>query len=150
MKMKLINYKGKEETVKLYSPFLSAFRITSKFGIRAGKEHRGFDIVPINVEDTLIHSVGWAVLERIDYQRLGAGNYFVWKSLWYPKNEVIYKYFHLKQLPVIENDYIANGKECINGIMGNTGHSKGAHLHFEIWIDGKPINPEKVEWIVTK
>lgn len=51
-------------------------------------------------------------------------------------------YSHLKygSVKVKTGDFIKKGKEI--GYMGNTGHSKGAHLHFEIINkEGKKINP---------
>lgn len=51
-------------------------------------------------------------------------------------------YAHLKygSVKVKKGDFIKKGKEI--GYMGNTGHSKGAHLHFEILDSkGNKINP---------
>ena len=39
-------------------------------------------------------------------------------------------------------DYVDAGEPV--SIVGNSGeHSTGPHLHFELWHNGYPINPEK-------
>lgn len=48
-------------------------------------------------------------------------------------------YAHLKGFNVKEGERVKKGQ--IIGYVGNTGVSKGFHLHFEIHKDGKPVNP---------
>ena len=36
-------------------------------------------------------------------------------------------------------DYV--GENAVIGKMGNTGRSAGAHLHYEIQVNGKSVNP---------
>ena len=50
-------------------------------------------------------------------------------------------YAHLGDVRVRQGQYVEKGQDL--GIMGNTGNSYGAHLHFEVWNkQNSRINPE--------
>ncbi|MBL18779.1 MAG: hypothetical protein CMC82_02975 [Flavobacteriaceae bacterium] len=48
-------------------------------------------------------------------------------------------YAHLSRITVRVGDYV--GENMVIGKMGNTGRSAGAHLHYEIQVDGKSVDP---------
>jgi murein DD-endopeptidase MepM/ murein hydrolase activator NlpD len=50
-------------------------------------------------------------------------------------------YGHLKSISVREGQIVEKGDKV--GVMGNTGHSTGTHLHFEIQRNGVAQNPLK-------
>lgn len=55
----------------------------------------------------------------------------------------ISKYMHCNQLLKKEGDIVLQGE--LIALSGNSGiETTGPHLHFEIWKDGKPIDPKKV------
>jgi murein DD-endopeptidase MepM/ murein hydrolase activator NlpD len=52
-------------------------------------------------------------------------------------------YMHLQDMLVAEGDQVEPGQLIAH--IGNTGRSNGPHLHFEIDINGTPVNP--VTWL---
>lgn len=50
------------------------------------------------------------------------------------------RYGHLSRFHVKEGDVIRQGQ--VIGGMGSTGRSTGTHLHFEVRVDGKALNPQ--------
>ncbi|MDA7766591.1 M23 family metallopeptidase [Alphaproteobacteria bacterium] len=54
---------------------------------------------------------------------------------------IVTTYAHLARITVKLGDYI--GENHVIGKMGNTGRSAGAHLHYEIRINNKSIDPVK-------
>ncbi|MDI1326945.1 MAG: M23 family metallopeptidase [Brevundimonas sp.] len=51
------------------------------------------------------------------------------------------RYAHLNATAVTPGQRIALGQRV--GAMGTTGRSTGVHLHYEVWMDGRPQNPAR-------
>ncbi|HEC00879.1 MAG TPA: M23 family metallopeptidase [Sphingomonadales bacterium] len=52
------------------------------------------------------------------------------------------RYGHLSKILVKKGDKVTLEQKI--GLMGSTGRSTSPHLHYEIWFNGKPINPQKI------
>jgi murein DD-endopeptidase MepM/ murein hydrolase activator NlpD len=50
------------------------------------------------------------------------------------------RYAHLSRALVRVGDRVQTGRKV--GIMGRTGRATGHHLHYEIRVDGRPLNPK--------
>ncbi|MFZ1519146.1 MAG: M23 family metallopeptidase [Ignavibacteriaceae bacterium] len=59
------------------------------------------------------------------------------------QDNFVTKYLHCSLLIKKEGDFVSQGE--LIALSGNSGtESTGPHLHFEIWENGKPLNPEEV------
>ena len=95
--------------------------------------HTGIDVA--NVLNTEIKSAtGGTVVSAQQMDKYYGNNIEI------ENNGVIFKYAHLNQINVNEGDVIKQGD--IIGLMGSTGMSTGSHLHFEIKINGRSVDPE--------
>lgn len=110
-------------------------RITSDFGWRRWRYHYGID-VGLNVGDT-IAAVFDGVVRIAKYSK-SYGYTVVVRH--YNGLETLYA--HLSKLLVVPNQEVKSGE--IIALGGNTGHSSGPHLHFEIRYLGGPINPNEI------
>ncbi|MBR6720061.1 MAG: peptidoglycan DD-metalloendopeptidase family protein [Clostridia bacterium] len=107
--------------------------LTSPFGPRWGRMHKGIDIAattgtPMYAADggEVIYSgwmSGYGYLVQIDH-----------------KNGYTTYYAHCSTLHVNVGDKVAKGDLIAD--MGSTGNSTGPHLHFEIRLDNVPMDPE--------
>jgi murein DD-endopeptidase MepM/ murein hydrolase activator NlpD len=51
------------------------------------------------------------------------------------------RYGHLAAISVRVGQRVVLGERL--GGMGSTGRSTGTHLHYEVWLNGRPMNPER-------
>ena len=117
---------------------LTTINFTSGFGVRAdpfrhsAAMHAGIDLAgPIGTPiyataDGVVSKAGWGNgygnMVQISH---GAG--------------METRYGHMSRLLVAANTRVHRGQ--LIGLMGSTGRSTGSHLHYEVRIDGRAVNP---------
>ncbi len=116
-------------------PVYNDIVITSRFGRRRRGPHRGLDIDLITGDS--VRSVLPGKVRFVGYSR-GHGKTVVVRHA----NEIETVYAHLSDYLVKTNDIISEGQ--ILGLGGNTGNSRGSHLHLEVRYKGTCIHPEYV------
>lgn len=117
-------------------PIDSDIRVTSKYGPRRRRMHRGIDL-KVQVGDTIRAAFDGKIRIR-SFERRGYGNYLVVRH----PNGLETIYGHLSKFLVSENDIVRAGDAIALG--GNTGRSTGSHLHFETRFLGQAINPAEI------
>ena len=107
--------------------------LTSNFGARWGRQHKGLDI-KVYTGDTIRAAFSGKV-RVVRYERRGYGNFVVIRH----NNGLETIYGHLSKHLVDEDQEVRAGDPI--GLGGNTGRSTGSHLHFETRLCGVALNP---------
>ena len=107
--------------------------ITSNFGARWGRQHKGLDI-KVYLGDTIRAAFSGKV-RVVRYDARGYGKYVVIRH----DNGLETIYGHLSKQIVRENEIVRAGDPI--GLGGSTGRSTGTHLHFETRLCGVALNP---------
>ncbi len=109
--------------------------MSSPFGMRWGRLHAGIDISA--GEGTPIHAAdsGRVVLMQGTGASGGYGNYTCVQHT----ATMSTCYAHQSRFGTSVGASVSQGQ--VIGYVGNTGNSFGAHLHFEVRINGSPVNP---------
>jgi murein DD-endopeptidase MepM/ murein hydrolase activator NlpD len=132
-------FMGDSVTINLLDDYNCGFTmpwkgpITSGYGWRRRRAHWGTDI-NLETGDTVVAAFEGKV--RIAKMNKGYGNVVIIRH----KNGLETVYAHLSKLLVQPDQDVKSGE--IIGLGGNTGHSYGSHLHFEMRYLGKSIDTE--------
>jgi murein DD-endopeptidase MepM/ murein hydrolase activator NlpD len=107
-------------------------QFTSPFGQRWGRLHAGIDLAAPTGTPIRAAASGQVILAGVTG---GYGNYTCINH----GKSVSTCYAHQSRLGTTRGATVKQGE--VMGYVGNTGHSFGAHLHFEVRINGKPVDP---------
>ena len=115
---------------------LDAYIVSSEYGERWGKMHKGLDLAADAGEPVYAIASG-EVIYAGDGMR-GYGNVVIVQH----DRQMTSLYAHNSALKVHKGDHVSQGMQI--ALLGNTGHSTGPHVHFEIREGDTPVNPRTV------
>ncbi|NLA70669.1 MAG: peptidoglycan DD-metalloendopeptidase family protein [Clostridiales bacterium] len=116
----------------VYGMPIRTYIISSEFGYRWGRQHEGIDFAAST--GTPIYAADGGTVEIAGVY--GGYGYTVQIN---HGNGSITRYGHCNELYVSVGDKVAKGDNI--AAVGNTGNSTGAHLHFEIRVNGTAVDP---------
>jgi murein DD-endopeptidase MepM/ murein hydrolase activator NlpD len=106
--------------------------VTSGFGSRWGRMHEGIDIAV--GAGTPVHAAAAGMVVYAGWMS-GYGNIVVLDH----GNGLSTAYAHNSSLAVGQGATV--GKGFVIALSGSTGHSTGPHVHFEVRVNGAPVDP---------
>lgn len=120
-------------------PIRAEVTFTSGFGVRDDPFHKGAAMHPgidlAGAFGTPVYATADGTVLRAGWNNGGYGNMV---ELDHGRG-ITTRYGHMSAVLVQAGDRVTRGEQI--GRMGSTGRSTGNHLHYEVRIDGRPVNP---------
>ncbi len=119
-------------------------RLTSGFGMRFhpllsySRMHQGVDFGARHGAPIYAAASG-----KVDYAAPhgGHGNFVRLRH----NNELVTGYAHMSRFAVKRGQSVTQGQ--VIGYVGSTGISTGPHLHYEVWLRSRPVNPMTLKFL---
>ena len=130
---------NEEDNVTVLTYPCDGDKITGKFGYKTNPFtnetvfHNGIDIVA--EEGSNVYAATSGTVAEADYNAENGYYILIVDS----SGEIQTKYAHLSAIEVEEGDIVESGN--VIGKVGKTGNATGAHLHFEVHVNGDPCDP---------
>lgn len=124
-------------------PFPTTVPISSGFGPRAvcsycSSYHLGIDFTPGS--GVPIQAITEGVVSAVNLDSGGLGNHVIIDHVINGQRvQTVYAHMQWGSIQVAVGQAVSVG--TIVGAVGSTGVSTGAHLHFEVHLDGTPVDP---------
>jgi murein DD-endopeptidase MepM/ murein hydrolase activator NlpD len=125
-------YREAAERTPLAEPVRASVRNTSSYGPRWGRMHEGQDFAGPH---------GTSIYTTADGTVTFAGRQSGYGNLIKIRHDfgIETRYAHLSQIRVTVGQRVSRGD--LIGDMGNTGRSTGTHLHYEVRVNGRAVDP---------
>jgi murein DD-endopeptidase MepM/ murein hydrolase activator NlpD len=107
--------------------------VSSGFGKRSGGHHSGIDILA--PEGTEVRAASSGITETASHGNHGYGNFVLLDH----GEGITTLYGHLREIRVQSGERVSAGDAI--GTIGRTGNATTHHLHFELRVDGKAVDP---------
>jgi len=122
-----------DKPVKTQVSFTSGFGVRSDPFERGAAMHPGIDLA--GAYGTPIYATADGTVLRAGWNSGGYGNLVEVDH----GRGITTRYGHMSAILVEAGQHVTRGEQI--GRMGSTGRSTGNHLHYEVRIDGRPVNP---------
>jgi murein DD-endopeptidase MepM/ murein hydrolase activator NlpD len=135
------------ESISSYLPIgfpMKNYSITSHFGARLhpvlGRVimHNGLDLS--SKRNRYVYASSPGIIQYAGY----FSTYGKYIKIYHSKN-IYTSYAHLDKIFVKKGEYVKRGD--LIGVQGNTGRTTGPHLHYEVRLNGKAVNPIKFTYL---
>jgi murein DD-endopeptidase MepM/ murein hydrolase activator NlpD len=102
--------------------------------LHLARPHEGIDVsAPMGAE---IEAPAAGIVTKVDWVE-GYGNMLTVDHGY----GLVTRYAHCSKILVVRGQRVKRGQVIAR--VGSTGLSTGPHLHYEVWVNGKPVNPAK-------